>query len=304
MNRKMLSKQINNNYNLHFSVYDQSGLLEFLLKNVSGKSRNNIKSFLTRGAVTVDSIVVTKYDYDLQPGQIVCVDMKKHSTCINGLWPDIIYEDNDFIVINKPIGLVTVSTGHQGEFTAHKMMNCYIKNTDINNNAYVVHRLDRDTSGVLLFSKKEDLKNALQADWSSLITIREYIAIVEGKLNEKSGEIHSWLKQTKTLLVYSSNKRGDGLEAITKYTVMKENEKYTMLDIHLETGRKNQIRVHMKDIGHSIIGDKKYGAEMDPIRRLGLHASKLELIHPLSGKVFCFEAPVPESFEMLFMENN
>lgn len=168
------------------------------------------------------------------------------------------------------------------------------------NRIFAVHRLDRDTSGVLMVAKNEKIKLALQDNWSDLVSRRGYIAIVEGHLNEKSGRIQSWLKETKTLLMYSSDKAGDGQESITNYQVVKENAEYSLLDIHLETGRKNQIRVHMKDLGHNVVGDKKYGATTNPLRRLGLHAYQLEFKHPFSNEVMCFETQIPKSFTALF----
>ena len=150
-----------------------------------------------------------------------------------------------------------------------------------------------------MVAKNEKLKLALQDNWANIVSHRGYVAVVEGRLKEKNGRIRSWLKETKTLLVYSSPKAGNGLEAITNYQVMSETPDYSLLNIQLETGRKNQIRVHMKELGHSVVGDTKYGAKTNPLKRLGLHAHKLELRHPLSDQVLCFEAEIPENFKAL-----
>lgn len=293
------------NYNKNISdklltVSEPTGLLNFLLLNISGKSRNNIKSLLSHREVTVDGTVITQYDYMLKEGQRVCIKAPAPGVEKNKNEPDIIYEDDEFIAINKPVGLVTVSTEKEKENTAYQMITEYVRRRNAKNRIFVVHRLDRETSGVLLFAKNEKIKLALQAGWSDLVTDREYIAVVEGELKDKSGTVKSWLRQTRTLLMYSSSKPGDGLEAVTNYCVQKETSEYSLVDIHLETGRKNQIRVHMKDIGHSVTGDKKYGAENNPLKRMGLHACKLELKHPYSGILMSFEAPVPESFIKLF----
>jgi 23S rRNA pseudouridine1911/1915/1917 synthase len=291
-----LGKSIPKGKDLLLSVSESAGLLEFLLNQIPGKSRNNIKSLLTHREVTVDGTVITQHDYNLQKGQIVCIEKTATRFKINENIPDIIYEDVDFIVINKPAGLVTVSTDNEKENTAYRFVTDYIRMKNPSNRVFVVHRLDRDTSGVLLFAKTEKIKFALQDNWNSLVDERGYIAVVEGVLTEKNGTVHSWLNQTKTLLVYSSYKPGDGLEAITNYSVIKEKNNYSLLDIRLQTGRKNQIRVHMKDIGHSVAGDKKYGAKTDPFKRLALHAYKLEIIHPFSKKPMHFETSVPECF--------
>ncbi len=169
---------------------------------------------------------------------------------------------------------------------------------------FTVHRLDRATSGVLMVAKNEKIKLALQDNWADLVSERVYVAVIEGQLREKSGRIQSWLKETKTLLMYSSPKVSDGLEAIINYQVLNETAEYSLLDIHLETGRKNQIRVHMKELGHNIVGDKKYGAKADSLKRLGLHAYKLEFKHPFSDKVMCFETRTPKSFTSLFIKSN
>lgn len=207
---------------------------------------------------------------------------------------DIIYEDKDIIVVNKPAGLLTVSTDKEKEKTLFHKVYMYIKKKNKNNKVFIVHRLDKDTSGIVLFAKNESLKIKFQNDWDNLAKERKYIAIVHGKIEKKNGEIISWLKETKTLLTYSSN-NGDGKKAITNYRLVSNNTNYSLLDIDIKTGRKNQIRVHMKDIGHSIIGDSKYGIK-DKFKRMYLHAYKLSIIHPVTKKLFEFETDIPLEF--------
>jgi len=286
--------------NLEFVVAEPGGLLDFLLLRLSNKSRNTVKSLLTHGEVSVDGAVVTQYDTVLHPGQKIEIDRsaaegKKQKSAL-----DILYEDGDMIVINKPAGLLTIASDQEKKLTAYRLLTDYVRTKDPGNRIFAVHRLDRDTSGVLVAAKNERMKLALQDNWADLVSERRYVAVVEGRLEGKSGRIRSWLKETKTFLVYSSPRAGDGLEAITDYRVINETAKYSLLDIDLKTGRKNQIRVHMKDIGHNVAGDKKYGAKTDPLKRLGLHAYKLELKHPFSGEVMCFETPFPKSFTSLF----
>ncbi len=285
---------------LVFKVDEPCRLLDFLLLNVKRKSRNNIKSFLSHGEVLVDETVETQFDRCLQPGQKVSIIKSSARGKADEESPDIVFEDDDFIVINKPSGLVSVSTDKERTNTAYKMVLHYIRYENPKNRIFVVHRLDRDTSGVLVFAKNEKIKNALQEKWSELAIERGYIAIVEGHLRDKSGSVKSWLRQTKTLLMYSSNTPGDGLEAITQYKVLKQDKNYSMLEIQLKTGGKNQIRVHMKDLGHSVVGDKKYGATTNPLNRLGLHACKLTLLHPFSNQVLEFNAQIPDAFNEHF----
>jgi len=287
-----------------FVVEEGSGLLEFLLLKLSNKSRNNVKTILTNKYVSVDGRTVTKHDYMLKAGQTVCIapPTSRGDKAKNAL--DIIFEDNDFLVINKPAGLLSIATEKEKELTAYHLMTEYVQLHNPKKRVYVIHRLDRDTSGVLMVAKNEKMKMAMQDNWADLVSERGYVAIVEGQPKEKEGKIRSWLLETKTLLMYSSSNEGDGQEAITNYQVIDEVKGYSMLNVQLETGRKNQIRVHMKELGHPVAGDKKYGAKTDPLKRLGLHANKLVFEHPFSHETMCFEAKVPKSFKALFNADN
>jgi len=214
---------------------------------------------------------------------------------------DIIYEDKDIIVVNKPAGLLTVSTDKEKEKTLFHNVYMYIKKKNKNNKVFIVHRLDKDTSGIVMFAKNESLKIKFQNDWDNLAVERKYVAIVHGSVNDKKGEVISWLKETKTLLTYSSSKKGDGKRAITEYRTVGNNDNYSLLDIEIKTGRKNQIRVHMKDIGHPIVGDNKYGLN-DKFKRMYLHAYKLSIINPVTKKSFVFETDIPTEFIKLIQK--
>ena len=206
---------------------------------------------------------------------------------------DIIYEDKELIVVNKSAKKLTIAT-NKGELnTLYHEVYEYVHKKNKRNRIFIVHRLDKDTSGVVLFSKNEKLKYLLQDNWND-ITKRSYLAIVEGIVKDK-GTVKSYLKETKTLLTYSSNKK-DGKLAITEYEPISYHNKNTLLKINIKTGRKNQIRVHMKDIGHPIIGDKKYGSKKDLYKRMTLHAYELELIHPITKKKMVFTAKIPNCF--------
>lgn len=293
------SKAHKSNTDLELTVTEGCGLLDFLLQRLTKKSRNNVKSMLTHREVTVDGRVVTKHDHPLKPGQTVRILLSADRELKRRDQPKILFEDDELIVLNKPAGLLTVSAEFSGEETAYRQVTGHVRRTNPKARVFIVHRLDRDTSGVVLFAKNERLKLALQDDWNSLVTTRGYAAVAEGQLREKSGRIHTWLKETKTLLMYSSHTPGDGLEAITNYRVLRESPVYSLLQVELETGRKNQIRVHLKELGHPVAGDKKYGAHTDPLKRLCLHANVLELTHPFTGKPLRFETDIPQKFSNL-----
>lgn len=295
-----------NNYkgNLEFIINEPTLLLEYLLKSITNKSKNNIKSMLSRGNILVDGKETTKFDYHLKVGQVVTIKTAQIFDNESNDILDILYEDDDLIVINKPEGLLSISTEAEKTNTAyHKVMN-YLKRKNYRNRIFVVHRLDSDTSGVLMFAKNEKIKFALQDNWNDLVSVRGYMAVVEGIVPEATGTIKSWLRETKTLLVYSSYTPNDGLEAITNYKKINNSKDYTLLEINIETGRKNQIRVHMKDIKHNIVGDKKYGAKSDPLKRLGLHAHVIEFKHPFTNKMMRFEADVPQNFISITRKNS
>ena len=280
------------------AVTQPEELLQFLLHSVPGKSRNNIKSLLKNREVMVDGCVETKHDYTLRPGQSIRIVGSVRRGAPSNSQVDILYEDEELIAINKPAGLLTMSTDTEREKTAYHIVTEYVSRMRRGARLYLVHRLDRDTSGVLFFAKNEELKLAFQDRWSELALSRDYVAVVEGSLTEKSGTLHSWLRQNSALNVYSD---GDGIgrEAVSNYQVIGEGTKYSLISIQLETGRKNQIRVQLKELGHPVAGDKKYAAATDPLKRLALHANKLELIHPFTQKRMSFEAPIPTSFKKL-----
>lgn len=213
---------------------------------------------------------------------------------------DIVYEDKELIIINKPAGLLTVSTEKEKEKTLYHRVSEYLKKKNKNNKVFVVHRLDKDTSGIIIFAKNEKIKQILQNSWDDIIKLRQYVAIVEGEVIEKKKTIKSWLKETSTLMTYSSNKPNDGKLAITKYRCVLSNKNNSLLEIEILTGRKNQIRVQLNDIGYPIIGDKKYGSKTNPIKRLGLHANKLIFIHPSTKKELILEVDLPNEFVNIF----
>ena len=287
-----------------FVVKQQCELLEFLLMTFKDQSRNSVKSLLGSHRVSIDGAPVTQFNFKLYPGDTVIISSSPIRKKTRSNLP-IIFEDNDFIVINKPSKLLSVPSDNEKGSTAFRMVNDYLQQKDKHNRAFIVHRLDEDTSGVLMFAKNDKMARALTDgdNWNNLVKKRGYFAIVEGTLDNKEGTIRSYLKKNSQNMMYSSKKKGDGQLAITNYKIIQENGQYSLADVDIKTGRKNQIRVHFGDLGHFIIGDDKYGEPSNPIKRLGLHAYELDIIHPFTGKLLKFKAPMPKEFESCMAGN-
>ncbi|WP_339289670.1 RluA family pseudouridine synthase [Paenibacillus sp. FSL E2-0201] len=279
-----------------FTVNEPSELLAFLLSHITGRGRNAIKSILSRGQVAVNGKVVTQHNFQLHPRQTVTIDQEKPVQVAEMIGLTIVHEDDDLIIIQKDAGLLSIATAEENELTAYRQLTEHVRISNPKNRIFVVHRLDRDTSGVMMFAKSERIQQALQTTWKDTVKERSYVALVEGAVKRPEGTVSSWLKETSTLKMYSSPHEGDGLHAITHYKLLQANRHFSLLEVKLETGRKNQIRVHMADIGHPIAGDKKYGAETKTVGRLGLHARVLSFIHPTTGELMTFESPIPKTF--------
>lgn len=258
-------------------------LLDYLIEQKKG-SKNSLKTMIQNGFVTVDSKVVTQANFLVSENQMITIK-KKPITYHNFMIP-ILYEDSNFIAIEKPPGLLTISTQKEKKETAYHIVSAYVKKKS-HQKIFILHRLDQDTSGIILFTKNEKLKYEMQKHWDEMVRRRGYYALVEGTDIQESGIIHTWLKETETHFVYSSKDKS-GKEAITEYQVIQRYKNHTLLDIHLKTGRKNQIRVHMKEIGHPILGDNKYG-KSKTFPRLALHAYQLEWMHPIQKKWILIE---------------
>ena len=281
------------------TVENDSFLLEFLLAQISKKNRNKIKAVLRDRQVSVEGKVITHYKHPLKAGQQVRVSWEKKSYDSLEHGVRVVYEDSDLIVIDKPAGLLTIATDKEKRKTAYAVLSSHIKQQDAAARIFIVHRIDRETSGLLLFAKSEKVKDLIQKTWMSTITEREYVAVVEGRVEKDKGVISSWLTESSAFKVYSSQKQGQGKEAVTHFHTVKSNQDYSLLKLSLETGRKHQIRVHLQDIGHPIVGDKKYGSGSNTLKRLGLHAQVLAFIHPVSNLPCRFEIDVPGKFYRL-----
>lgn len=275
-----------------YIVKENEILIEFLKKTFSNLSKNSVKSLLHNEKVFVNGNMTTKYNYELNIGDVVEIREKVAKNI------DIIYEDKDIIVINKPSGLLTVATEKEKNKTAYHLVMEYLKKKNKNNRIFIIHRLDKDTSGIIMFAKNERAKHLYQDNWNDIVKKRCYYAVIDGKMQNKEGTIKSYLKENGNM-VYSVKDRSGKL-AITEYKVLKERKNISLLDINLKTGRKNQIRVHMKENKTPILGDLKYGEKSKLINRLALHAYKLELVNPVTKKLLTFEINMPNEFKTLF----
>lgn len=271
-------------------VKEEKELYTYLRENVSG-SKNNIKSFLSHELVTVNGKVVTKYNYLLRINDRVKIGASKIDSFIGKV--NIIYEDDYFLVVDKPSGMLTVATEEDKDSNnnLYSVLSKYVKKKNSNSKIFVVHRLDKDTSGVLLFAKSEKLQYLLQDDWNNIAT-RIYYSVVYGNTKEE-GTIKSYLKEDSNLVTYSTD---TGKLAITCYKKIQSNKDYSLLEILIKTGRRNQIRVQLKEIGHPIVGDSKYGHKDKNHKRMMLHAAKLTIINPLNKKKMVFESKLDRSF--------
>lgn len=287
-----------------YTVDQPTELMEFLLLSMPNKGRNTIKGQLARGQILVNQKETTKYNHPLKSGDVVTVEWVKAKEEEKPIGLKIVFEDEDILVINKESGLLSIAGGEQKELTAHRQLMEYVRRSDPNNRIFIVHRLDRDTSGLMVFAKNEKAKLTLQNNWQEAVLERTYVALVEREVKKAEGTIVSWLTESKTLMMYSSPKPNGGQEAITHYKVIKAMKAYSLLEIHLETGRKNQIRVHMQDIGHPVVGDKKYGSTTNPLGRMGLHAQVLVFLHPTTGQPMNFKTDVPGKFLGVFGKSN
>lgn len=285
-------------------------LMDFLQAKMGGMAKASIKQLLSQRRVTVNNAIQTRHDTPIRRGEIVVIASGRGNVELRHPKLRIVYEDDALIVVEKKNGLLTVPVkADSKETTVFSILKEYVRKQSHRNTVHVVHRLDRETSGLLVFAKSPELQEYMRTYWRQLVTKRSYVALVEGKLEKNEGKITSWLTEdSRTALVSSSPVDNGGQLAITNYKVLKESAlqtdeadlktEYSLVELNLETGRTNQIRVHMASMGHPVVGDRKYGNgnESSPIDRLCLHARVLEFIHPMTEKKVRFEAPMPKEF--------
>ncbi len=278
-------------------------LLEFLMTAMNGISRNKAKDILMGHGVTVDKKSVSQYDYELQPGMIVRVSRHKRNNELKNKYIKIVYEDKHLVVIEKQPGILSMPAVAQ-QFSIKTILDEYFMRRHFKCTAHLVHRLDRDTSGLMMYAKSIEVQQILEEHWQEIVTDRRYVAVVSGRMEKEGGTISSWLKDNKAYVTYSSSVDNGGKYAITHYHTLDARDNFSLVELKLETGRKNQIRVHMQDLGHPVIGDVKYGNGSDPIGRLGLHAFRLNFYHPITGDLMSFETSFPTSFAKLFSKKS
>lgn len=291
--------KVNPNSIKEYKVFNDSELLSFLIEKYPSLSRNAVKSLLSNHQVAVNGAPVSQFNLKLSKDDIVIVSKNRIAKKERKNLP-IIFENNDLIVINKPSGLLSIASDSEKGRTAFRMVNDYLQQKDKRNRIYVVHRLDEDTSGVLVFAKNPQIKDALQKNWNDIVKSRRYYAVVEGALEKKEDRLINYLKENSLNLMYVTSDKKNGKKCITNYKVIRSNNLYSLLDINIESGRKNQIRVQLGNINHFVIGDDKYGEPSNPINRLGLHAYELSFINPLTNKLMTFKTDMPVEFINLF----
>ncbi len=281
-----------------FKVAEDATLLEFLQRNMPDSSRNNVKELLAH-SVYVDGRRSTRFDHRLYPGMTVTVERNSGKERLRPSDLDIVYEDRHLFVINKHYGLLSYSK-HVGDKTVITELNTYLEASGQHCHAHIVHRLDRDTSGLLIVSKSKDVSRKFEEDWKGSVYDRRYVAVVWGSIVPSKGVIRSWLTDGKYCVLSSVTDNGGKL-AVTHYEEKGRSKCYSLVELKLDTGRRNQIRVHLREMGHPVVHDPMYGYKEDraPINRLALHAFRLCFIHPITGKRLAFETPLPSEFRQL-----
>lgn len=274
-------------------------LLEFLIEQ-AGQSRSKIKATLQGRGIKVDGKCVTQFDFALRPGMVVAVSMtKKNNEGLKSRYVKIVYEDRWLVVVEKNIGILSMAAGHS-TLNVKSVLDDYFHKSRQKCRAHVVHRLDRDTSGLMIYAKDMETEQILERNWHDIVYDRRYIAVLSGEMENDEGTIANWLKDNKAYVTYSSPVDNGGKYAVTHYFTHNRTTEHSLVEFKLETGRKNQIRVHSADMGHPVCGDVKYGNGDDPLHRLCLHAFLLCFHHPVTGEPMEFETPVPSQFRMLF----
>ena len=281
-----------------YVVDREAPLLDWMLSVLPG-SRSKTKAILQGHGIKVDGKQVTQFDFPLKPGMKVSVSKSKKNDTFKSRYVNIVYEDRWLVVIEKKIGILSMAAGHSS-LNVKSVLDDYFKRTRQKCTAHVVHRLDRDTSGLMIYAKDMQTEQLLERDWHGTVFDRRYVAVVSGEMEEDEGTIANWLKDNAAYITYSSPVDNGGKYAVTHFHTLKRTTEHSLVEFRLETGRKNQIRVHSADMGHPVCGDPKYGNGDDPLHRLCLHAWLLCFHHPVTGEPMEFETPVPTEFRKMF----
>lgn len=310
-NKGYFNKHTNNAYGYgnpneydHYKVEQPAQLLEWLMENVKGPSKTKVKQTLQGRGIKVDGKTITQFDYALKPGMKVSVSKtKKNQEVFKSRYIKIVYEDRYVIVVEKNVGILSMAAGHS-TLNVKTVLDDYFHKTRQNCQAHVVHRLDRDTSGLMIYAKDKQTELALEDNWHHNVYDRRYVALVSGEMEEDEGTVANWLKDNKAYITYASETDNGGKYAVTHFHTLQRTTEHSLVEYKLETGRKNQIRVHTADMGHPICGDIKYGNGDDPCGRLCLHAYVLCFYHPVTHQPMEFETPIPNEFIRAMKEDN
>lgn len=284
--------------NLVITVKENAPLLEYLINNVS-ESRSKLKATLQGRGIAVNGRMVTQFDYQLKAGDKIIISRHKKQNQFKSRYVKIVYEDRWLVVVEKNIGILSMAAGHSS-LNVKSVLDDYFLKSRQKCRAHVVHRLDRDTSGLMIYAKDIETEQILEHNWHQIVYDRRYVAVVSGEMEQNNGTIANWLKDNKAYITYSSPTDNGGKYAVTHFQVLNRTTEHSLVEYKLETGRKNQIRVHSADMGHPVCGDMKYGNGDDPLHRLCLHAYMLCFTHPVTGEPMEFSTPIPTAFRSLF----
>lgn len=284
--------------NLVITVKENAPLLEYLINNVS-ESRSKLKATLQGRGIAVNGRMVNQFDYQLKAGDKIIISRHKKQNQFKSRYVKIVYEDKWLVVVEKNIGILSMAAGHSS-LNVKSVLDDYFLKSRQKCRAHVVHRLDRDTSGLMVYAKDIETEQILEHNWHQIVYDRRYVAVVSGEMEQDNGTIANWLKDNKAYITYSSPTDNGGKYAVTHFQVLNRTTEHSLVEYKLETGRKNQIRVHSADMGHPVCGDVKYGNGDDPLHRLCLHAYMLCFTHPVTGEPMEFSTPIPTAFRSLF----
>lgn len=284
--------------NLVITVKENAPLLEYIINNVS-ESRSKLKATLQGRGIAVNGRMVTQFDYQLKAGDKIIISRHKKQNQFKSRYVKIVYEDRWLVVVEKNIGILSMAAGHSS-LNVKSVLDDYFLKSRQKCRAHVVHRLDRDTSGLMVYAKDIETEQILEHNWHQIVYDRRYVAVVSGEMEQDNGTIANWLKDNKAYITYSSPTDNGGKYAVTHFQVLNRTTEHSLVEYKLETGRKNQIREHSADMGHPVCGDVKYGNGDDPLHRLCLHAYMLCFTHPVTGEPMEFSTPIPTAFRSLF----
>lgn len=283
----------------HYQVEYDAPLLEYLLQTLKGQSRSKIKATLQGRGIKVDGKNVTQFDFPLKKGMKLSISKTKRNDLFKSRYVKLVYEDRHLVVVEKNIGILSMAAGHSS-LNVKSVLDDYFQKSHQKCRAHVVHRLDRDTSGLMIYAKDIETEQILEHEWHNIVYDRRYVAVLSGEVVDEGGTIANWLKDNKAYITYSSEVDNGGKYAVTHFHTLARTTEHSLVEFKLETGRKNQIRVHAADMGHPVCGDAKYGNGDDPLHRLCLHAYLLCFYHPVTKERMEFESPIPTAFKSLF----